>query len=405
MSEANNNQGLTALRGLYAVYATAFFSLSLVPMTSLIVPLWALSLGAGPALIGVAVAARSVLPLFLSIHGGALMDRLGTRRLMLIFTAAAAAVSVLYPLLPYVGALIVLQLLLGWAQGMGWIGAQTKIARLTRGHPTYAARFSFITAVGTFVGPLLAGVAWDLLGPWGAFGVIALWGASLCLATYQLPAPAPEQDRFRGVRLREILPRPSDYVRAFALLGNAGVALVIVATFLRISAFGVQSSFYPVYLDSIGISGTLIGVLIGFASLIGAPAALLTAPALRAIRAHWLLLGSIGIGIAFICLTPLLDGFLPLLIAAAIYGTALGMGLPLLISVMAEATNEREQGVSVGLRTTANRFASTVVPVLMGLIVEIVGMALGFLVVGAVLLGALGAAAWLAWRSPAFARR
>ncbi len=399
---ANDKEGVPELHGLSAVYATAFFSLSLVPMTSLVVPLWALSLGAGPTVIGVVVASRSILPLFLSIHGGALMDRLGTRRLMLIFTAAGALLSLLYPLLPYISALIVLQLLLGWAQGMGWIGAQTKIARLTRGSATYAARFSFITAVGTFVGPLVTGAAWDLFGPWGAFGVIALWGASLSAATYQLPAPAPQQDRFKGANWREVLPRPSDYMRAFALLSIPAVALVVVVTFLRISAFSVQSSFYPVYLESIGISGTLIGILVGVASLISGPAALLTAPAVRALRPHWLLLSSIGIGIVFICITPLFSNFLPLLIAAAIYGIATGMGLPLMISIMAEATNEREQGVSVGLRTTANRLASTVVPVLMGVIVEAVGMTYGFLVTGAVLLGTLAATAWVVARSPAF---
>lgn len=395
---------LTEVRGLYTVYGTAFFSLSLVPMTSLIVPLWALSLGASPALIGIAVAARSVLPLFLSIHGGVLMDRLGTRRMMLIFTAAGAVLSLLYPLLPYISALIVLQLLLGWAQGMGWIGAQTKIARLTRGNATYAARFSFITAVGTFVGPLIAGATWDLFGPWGAFGAIAIWGASLALASYRLPAPAPAEDRFKGVNWREILPQPSDYLRAFALLSIPGVALVILATFLRISAFSVQASFYPVYLQNIGISGTLIGILVGFASLIGGPAALLSARAVRVVRSHWLLLGSIGVGILFICITPLLRDFLPLFIAACIYGVGLGMGLPLLISILAEATDQREQGMSVGLRTTANRLASTVVPILMGLVIEFVGITYGFLVVGAVLLGVLGGTAWWVGRSPAFGR-
>lgn len=166
-------------RGLYAAYAAGFFSLSLVPMSSLVVPLWALSLGAPPWLIGVAVASRSVLPFLLSIHGGAMMDRLGTRRLMLIFTGAGALLTLLHPLLPWIGALIALQLIVGWAQGMGWIGAQTKIARLTRGSAAYAARFSFVTTAGTFLGPLAAGVAWDVFGAWGAFVLIAAWGACL----------------------------------------------------------------------------------------------------------------------------------------------------------------------------------------------------------------------------------
>lgn len=373
-------------------------------MTSLVVPLWALSLGASPALIGIAVASRSVLPFFLSIHGGAMMDRLGTRRLMLVFSAFGALLTLFYPLLPNIVALIALQFVLGWAQGMGWIGAQTKIARLTRGNAKYAAHFSFFTTIGTFIGPLIAGAAWDLLGAWGAFGVITLWGAALALAAYKLPAASAEQERSRPFRWREMLPHMSDYLRAFAMISIPGVALVVVATFLRISAFSVQGSFYTVYLEGIGMSGTLIGVLVGFASLIGGPAALLTAPALRTVRPHWLLLGSIVVAVVSICVTPLLHGFIALLIAAGIFGLGLGIGLPLLLSILSDASHERDQGMSVGLRTTANRLASIVIPVLMGFVVEIAGITYGFFVIGAVLLGVLAAAAWVVYRSPAFAR-
>lgn len=373
-------------------------------MTSLIVPLWALSLGASPVLIGVAVASRSVLPFFLSIHGGALMDRLGTRRLMLIFTAAGAVLSLLYPMLPTVAALIALQLVVGWAQGMGWIGAQTKIARLTRGNATYAGRFSFFSTAGTFIGPLVAGAAWDLFGPWGAFVSIALWGAVLSWAAYRLPTPPAGQARSRDLRWSDLLPHMSDYVRAFALLAIPGVALVVAATFLRISAFSVQGSFYTVYLAGIDMSGTQIGILVGLAALIGGPAALLTGPAAKAVSQHWLLLGSIAVAVVAICLTPVLSGFWALLIAAGIFGLGLGVGLPLLLSILSDATHEREQGVSVGLRTTANRLASIVVPLLMGFAVELAGIEYGFLAVGVMLLGILGVTAWIVHRSPAFTR-
>lgn len=390
--------------GLYAVYATAFFSLSLVPMTSLVVPLWAVSLGASPALIGIAVAARSVLPLFLSIHGGALMDRRGTRRLMLIFTAFGAVLSLLYPVLPSIAALIVLQLFLGWAQGMGWLGAQTKLARLTKGNTTYAAHFSFFTTIGTFLGPMITGVAWDLSGAWGAFGLIGLWGGVLAWAAYRLPVPSAEQERSRVMHWRDMLPDWSDYIRAFALLSIPGVALVVAATFLRIAAFSVQGSFYTVYLEGVGMSGTVIGILIGFSALIGGPAALLTAPVAKAIRSHWLLLGSIAVAVAAICVTPLLEGVIALFLAAAVFGLGLGMGLPLMLSMLSDAGDERGQGLRVGLRTTANRLASLVIPLLMGFIIELVGIDYGFLLTGVVLLGIVGVVAWVVQRSPAFAR-
>lgn len=393
----------TGLRGLFATYATGFFSLSLVPMTSLIVPLWALSIGATPAMIGIVVASRSVLPFFLSIHGGAMMDRMGTRRMMLIFTSAGAVLSLLYPLLAWVEALIALQLLVGWAQGMGWIGAQTKIARLTGSNATYAAHFSFFTTCGTFLGPLIAGVAWDAFGAWGAFILITLWSGCLSFASYALPTATADRPSI-PLRWRELLPDPADYWRAFALLSIPGVALVVAATFLRISALSIQGSFYTVYLQGIGLSGTSIGILVGISSLIGGPAALLMGMAVKAVRPHWLLLFSIGVAIVFISITPFLDGFVALLIAAGIFGLGIGMGLPLLLSILSDATSARDQGISVGLRTTANRLASIVVPVVMGFVIEVTGIEYGFYVIGVALLGTLGIAAWAVGRSQAFKR-
>ncbi len=402
MSDTENNPSRDKIPSLFATYATGFFSLSLTPMTSLVVLLWALSIGVTPGMIGIIVACRSVLPFFLSIHGGAMMDRLGTRRMLLIFTAVGSLLSFLYPLSTWMGALLALQLVVGWAQGMGWIGAQIKIARLSAGNATIAGRFSFFTTCGTFLGPLAAGATWDVFGPWGAFSLIGLWGIYLLLACYALPSTAERQPI--ALRWCELLPDPADYWRAFALMGIPAVAFIVGATFLRISALSVQSSFYTVYLQGIGLSGSLIGILIGFESLIGGPASLLTGVAVKAIRPHWLLLLSIGIAIVAISITPLLESFIPLLIMAGIFGLGIGMGFPLLLSILSNAVNSREQGLSVGLRTTANRLASIVVPVVMGFVIEFTGIEWGFLVIGVTLLAILCVVAWAVHRSGAFAR-
>lgn len=78
-----------------------------------VVPLWAVMLGAGPAEIGIMIGGRSVLPFLLSIHGGVLMDRFGTRRLMLVFTGIMTALIPLYPLAPWFPVLVALQMLTG----------------------------------------------------------------------------------------------------------------------------------------------------------------------------------------------------------------------------------------------------------------------------------------------------
>ena len=104
-------------------------------LLTIIIPLWALLQGATPTRIGALVGARSVLTFFLAIHGGALMDRLGTRRVLMFFACATGVVALLYPLLPWFPAMVVMQMLIGFAGNMTWIGAQNIIGHVTGGDP------------------------------------------------------------------------------------------------------------------------------------------------------------------------------------------------------------------------------------------------------------------------------
>ena len=57
-----------------------------------------------------------------------------------------------------------------------------------------------------------------------------------------------------------------------------------------------------------------------------------------------------------------------------------------MISIMAGAAPPEVQGQTVGLRTTANRAASTVVPVAMGGMVEVIGIEYSFYVMGVLMI-------------------
>ena len=65
-------------------------------------------------------------------------------------------------------------------------------------------------------------------------------------------------------RLRDALPRLSDYVRSFAMLAIPAVALTVAVVFVRNTTSGIQNSIYVVYLNEIGMTGTLIGILFFF---------------------------------------------------------------------------------------------------------------------------------------------
>lgn len=129
-----------SLRTEIAVYGVGAFSSTMYFMAVTIVPLWVVGLDLSPFVLGIVLGSRPALSLFLSIHIGALMDKAGGRRMMLFFAIVGTLTPLLYPLMPWVWAVIALQILWGLADSMGWLGAQTLVGQLMQGRTVYAGR-------------------------------------------------------------------------------------------------------------------------------------------------------------------------------------------------------------------------------------------------------------------------
>ena len=76
---------------------------------------------------------------------------------------------------------------------------------------------------------------------------------------------------------------------------------------------------------------------------------------------------------------------------------------PVVLSSISKAVGLEAQGRSMALRTTASRLASTIVPVIMGIVAELVGIEDSFFIVGAAVILVLALIALIVGRSPAFA--
>lgn len=387
-----------------AVYGIGLFSTSMFYMASVIVPLYAPVLDPSPILLGVAVGARHVLPLFLSIHAGALMDRLGARRVMIVFAALGVAVPLLYPAVPWIWALIFFQMLSGLSDSMGWLGAQIMIGQYMKGRTAYAGRLSFVIRFGHLAAPPMVGGAWDLFGPWGAFGCIGLWGLGTLVCAAILPPLPPDQgapQRSAGrVRLRELLPSLSDYLIALRLLSAPAVVVVVSLGAMMHVGNGVQSSFYVVWLEGMHIPATAIGSLISVGAIGAAIFSLGTARLMRYVPAFWVLLLSLWAGIILICITPLLGSYAAVLVAMFLRSGTNGLAQPLVITLVLRGAGAANQGKAVGLRATANRSASILSPILMGALAETAGTEASFYIVGAFTSIVMGGFALFLWRRP-----
>jgi MFS family permease len=376
-----------------SLYVAGPFSMGYVDFYTFLIPLYGLSLGLDASEIGILVGARSILALFLSIHIGVLMDRFGTRRVTLFFVWTGMALSPLFPLVHGFWPLLLLQLVNGAAVSFAWSGAQTLIAQLAEGDAGYIGKFSFFARLGSTTAPVLAGVVWDYGGAWPAYLLGAAWGAILTIALLR----TPEAEIFgtgrrdgRGrirFRARDALPRASDYISSILLISIPAIALSMAIMAMRNTTYSIQTSVYVVYLDQIGLVGTVIGVLFATAEIASGFGALFAGRAMRLGDPQRTMLSGTVLSILLIAMTPLLGGiFALLLVAQALRGWLEGVIQPVILSVQARAVGRHQQGAVVGLRQTGQRLTSILIPPLMGGIADRWGVDESFVIFGAVML-------------------
>ena len=376
-------------------------------MVQLIVPLWCLvSLGMSATMIGIAAGARSFLAAIFSIHSGAVLDRLGVRRVMIWCTVTGTALTLVYPLVPMITSLILLQLILiiilqlitGFLHTIGWIGCQTQLGQLTKGSPKHMGRFTSVSNFANFFTPPLAGWAWDigqatpLGGAWSAFGIIAVCNIALWISVILMPVPDSVRAPKERPPVRALLPSFLDYKEAFRLFLIPSVAFVVMASLFMNGLIQVRMNFMSIYMESIGYEGRIIGIITGFAYLIAGLTALPTEQAKKYLAPHWIVIFMIVLSAIGNALVPVFDDIFGLTFSTVIFGAGVGLGMAYILMLLSRSVPVSQFGLSVGLRTTGNRLGATIVPPMAGIAIDLAGgdIAAGFYVMS--ILFTIGAA-------------
>ncbi len=393
-------------RAEYGTYAAGSLTDGQAELIGFIIPLYALFLGLSPIELGVLISAKAVLPSIFAIHGGVLMDRFGTRLVLLLTGAACTVMPPLFAIATWFPALLLLQMAIGLVSSFSWMGAQAMVVAVSKNDNRIVGRFAFFARVGVMVAPILAGVMWDFLPHWVSFMVVACVGAGFWLAVRAVPAAEVGRNMTRDertpFRIGDIMPRLSDYIGAIGLLVIPLVAFVVIVSSVRISSALMQQSFYILYLKDIGLQATVIGAFVTLSQLMAALGTLSAAWFARFIHPNWVFLGAVTVSVFFVYTTPLYGSALVILaIAIAIRGFAQGTSQPLMYTILSRAVSKETQATSIGLRATGNRVTNLVVPVFMGTVAELWGLNATFYVTGAVLLAIMAVTGlWLALAKP-----
>jgi len=353
-------------------YAFSFTYVLVWNIATPFIPLYLTAHGATPTAVGIAVSLSSLLPLFFAVHVGALVDAHGSAPVGKWSVATEAIACAILAAVPSMTGVAVGYALLGLGNLGLTVATQIAVAEFSAPAArasNYGYYSSWISA-GMVLGPIVGGVLVDFQGYPAVFiSVLVLMIPSFVLASLVKPRVRPSSPA-TGVW--------TAHHSARSILGLPGVGLILFISFMVISGQSLRQSFYPLYLQTVGLSPTLIGVIIGAGSL----TSMLVRPFIgRAVSAFGyapLLAGATGLAMVSIGITPLLGSFAPLALASAGLGVSIGVTQPLTMSLMADAVTADLWGLAMGIRQTVQRLGTVATPVAFGVLVTWYGIGSSF---------------------------
>lgn len=334
-----------------------------------LMPLYALELGAGQLVVGIIIGLYALCPMFLAIFVGQLVDRFGPRLPMLVGTVGTGAGLMLPFFFPGLTMLYVSAVVLGTSFQFFFVAVHGTAGAI--GGPENRVRNYTWVSIGfslaALCGPLIAGFSIDYLGHLPAYLALALCTIVPALILWLRPEFLPKAT----AGTKEAIGKKS----ALELLRIPKLRTSLIASGLIAAAYDLYQLYFPIYGHSIGLSASTIGIIVGtFAG--GVFAIRVVLPWLvRRFAEMDVLIHAIGVaGLTFL-LFPLLEN--PFLLAGVAFALGLGCGCgqPISGSLIYSLTPPGRQSEGAGVRVMFNNVVHLVVPVVFGAI----GTALGFL--------------------------
>jgi len=355
---------------LYLLILMAFLTHIGFAGSRLAVPLLAVDKGAGPFIVGTIVALYAALPALLALPVGRLADRIGYK-LPLVFGTCGIFIALTTAwLFPQVTTLYVVASLLGVSFMVFQLAVQTLVGAIA-GPEKRARNFSQLSlgyASANFGGPLIAGVLIDHLGHARTFAALAI------------PLIAAAMLAVSGRRWIPDVHAKSEEVKGgpFELLKIRTLRNTLIASGIVSSAWDVYQFFMPIYGRSLGMSATAIGsVMSAFAIAIILVRVVLPF-FVRRVGETQTLTYAMFVSCAAFCLFPLFGTAWPLAAVSFLLGVGCGVGQPLSMTLVFNASPPGRAGEAAGMRITVNQVAHFVIPLLFGALGSAAGYAAVF---------------------------
>ena len=316
-----------------------------------------LSFGATALFIGITMGVYGAMQIFLRLPMGDMADRRGRKPSLVIAFATSALSGLFFAFGPAQGWAVPGVVLFGFGGGVFWVAANSYLFDRSENVAKATSDYTIAMSLAFLVGPPIGHFVAEAYGFSAAFlltVLTSLAGLTLALTLPETP-PAPRPP-----------PVGSSYMRAWRLLAHPALVLSAMGTFTYSMLFATQQSFFQLHALYVGISITLVGLLLGgrqataLVVRFGLPRVLKRVGAARVMIA----------GIAVLALSVLAIPYarsLPALAAlVALAGCATGVLIPANLMLVHEGAPPGERGLANGIYGTVLGLGNALAPPLFG---------------------------------------
>jgi MFS family permease len=341
-----------------------------------------LELKASPLAIGIILSFYNLLPMFVSISSGRLIDRFGVAK-PVSFSVICLFVGTVLPFVAWdIGVLYLAAVLIG----MGFMTVHLCIQKAAgeMGAPSTggaegdleaskvrATNFSWLAlgfSVSGFLGPMIAGFAIDHIGYREAFGVLAICPLLAYFGFRKFVFPTSLSGKDEPVVAGQAPKRVLDLISSPELM-RLYMAVVVLS-----ASWDVLQFLIPIYGKNLGLSASQIGIVLGGFAL-GSFVVRLALPWLVRQFSEWpLILFSICTSVLVYALFPFFPSFGAMIALSVALGLGLGCAQPMVLSVLHRSAPEGRIGEAVGLRLTIIGASQAILPITFGAMGAAIGM-------------------------------
>lgn len=346
-----------------------------------IIPLVSKDLGANSIHVGIIVSLFSILPFFFSIKIGEKIDSMNYKFPMYL-GVVLGGIGLIIPFIhPKLVSIILSQLICGVSHTIFALSGQ-RFAGLAFGREKShfaIAQFSLGMALGTFIGPLLAGMLSDLFDYYVAFAILGILTFTSIFFVFFLKGTSDTSDFNNKITTKKS--------SALHLLSSRQLRTAILLSTIVLFAREIFTTYFPVYADELGYSSTNIGFVVSVNTIAAILIRIFLSNLLKNYSVTKLVTVSIIYAGLILFIMPFFDSLTVITILSFLLGLSLGLGQPLSIMMTVDALSSNSTGGGLGLRITFNRLTQVVAPIALGGAASLFGISSVFWITSFFVLG------------------